>query len=362
MTIRFESAAGHLESPHSAECCHVTKLQQMRVAIRHFAGTPVTLRPAFCFFLNRISTLRVWRTTCQSVGMKQTTVHPLVLLLTVLVPAILNAASLEPATSKAWEDYIASATGRMEQRLDPGKTFLWMDESPERVTKVRSGEIVVSPVAAQNPRKVPAGLIHDWIGASFIPNATLHDVLAVVRDYARYKELYRPAVTDSKALDSKMLANGEGKDRYSMRLIDKSLLMKTAFDIDFESHYAQMDDRRGYAVTWSTRIQEIDEYGAHAQQTLPEGEGDGVMWRLFSTTRYVERSGGVYLEIEVIVLSRDIPASLRWLVDPIVRRISRNTLTTSLRQTETAVRSHARLANSKTDGDKLMAATIPAVQ
>lgn len=250
----------------------------------------------------------------------------------------------------------------MERRLDPGKTFLWIDESPERLARVRSGEIVVSPVAAQNPKRVPAGLIHDWIGASFIPNATINDALAVMRDYARYKELYQPAVIGSKALDSKLLANGEGKDRYSMLLNNKSLFLKTAFDIDFESHYAQMDDRRGYAVTWSTRIQEIDEYGAHAQRTLPEGEGDGIMWRLFSTTRYVERSGGVYLEIEVIVLSRDIPASLRWLVDPIARRVSRNTLTTSLRQTENAVRSHAKLAHSKTEGGKLMAATSPAAQ
>ena len=45
----------------------------------------------------------------------------------------------------------------------------------------------------------------------------------------------------------------------------------------------------------------------------------------------------VYVELEAIGLSRDIPGSLRWLVEPIVRRVSQASLSTSLRQTEKAV-------------------------
>ena len=52
----------------------------------------------------------------------------------------------------------------------------------------------------------------------------------------------------------------------------------------------------------------------------------------------------MYVEVEAIALSRDIPVSLRWLVDPIVRRISRSSLVTSLQQTGDAVRSGARAA------------------
>jgi hypothetical protein len=78
------------------------------------------------------------------------------------------------------------------------------------------------------------------------------------------------------------------------------------------------------------------------------GEGRGIIWRLFSVTRYAERDGGVYVEFEAIGLSRDIPASLRWIVEPIVRRTSRASLSTSLRQTETAVRSHAVNASANT--------------
>ena len=56
--------------------------------------------------------------------------------------------------------------------------------------------------------------------------------------------------------------------------------------------------------------------------------------------RLEENDGGVYVEIEAVALSRDIPPALRFLVDPIVRRVSRSALLTSLEQTENAVRDH----------------------
>ena len=277
---------------------------------------------------------------------------PWIPLIALLSPAMVKAASLEPATSKAWEEYVESANVRIQERLAPGKPFLWVDEAPDRLASVRAGEIVVAPVGPRHPQRVPSGLIHDWIGAAFIPHVTLKDVLGVVRDYARYKEVYQPTVVDSRTI-----ATGGAKDRYSILLMNKSLFLKSAFDSDYETRYVQVDDRCGYSVTRTTRIQEVEEYGAPGQRLLHEGEGSGVIWRLFGITRYLERDGGVYLELEVIGLSRDIPVSLRWLVEPIVRRVSRGSLTTSLRQTERAVRLHTEVAKGKTDSAGSMVAT-----
>jgi hypothetical protein len=277
---------------------------------------------------------------------------PLIPLIT-LLPATINAASLEPTTLKAWEAYVESAKIGMEQRLSPGGVFLWVDEEPERLARVRAGEIVVSPVGPQNPKKVPSGLIHDWVGSAFIAGVTLQDVLRVARDYGQYKELYPPTVVDSRVIDT-----GETKDRFSMLFLHKSTFLKTALDADYETSYARVDDRRLYSVSRATRIQEIDEYGSRAQRILPEDEGRGIIWRLFSITRYAERDGGVYLELEAIGLSRDIPASLRFLVEPIVRRVSRASLSTSLRQTEDAVRSRAELANRSTGSGKSIDAIV----
>jgi hypothetical protein len=202
---------------------------------------------------------------------------------------------------------------------------------------------VVSPAGPHTPLKVPSGLIHDWIGAVFIPHASPRDAWAVLRDYSHYKDFYRPAVIDSKTLSASGAPTGQTKDRFSMVLMNKAFFLTTALATDYESRYIRLDERRGYSVTRTIRIQEVEEYGSPAEHALPEGEGRGILWRLFGITRFLERDGGLYIEIEAIALSRDIPASLRWLVEPVVRRVSRTSLSTSLQQTEDAVRSRAEL-------------------
>jgi hypothetical protein len=278
---------------------------------------------------------------------------PLIPVVALSFPATGHAATLDPTTSKAWDEYVKSASQQAQERLRPGKAFLWVDEAPDRLAKVRAGEIVVSSVGRENPKRVPLGLIHDWVGAVFIADVTLSDVLHVLRNYARYKDYYQPAV-----IDSRVIATSEATDRFSMLLVNKSWFLKTAFDTEYESCYVQADDRRGYSVSRTTRVQEIEEYGAPGQRTLDEGEGKGLIWQLFSITRYVERDGGVYIELEAIGLSRDIPASLRWMVEPIVRRVSRGSLSTSLRQTEEAIHTRVELSRGGSASTGSFAATV----
>ena len=84
--------------------------------------------------------------------MKRIVVLPLVILLTQVIG---SSANLQPLTAQAWEEYVASASKGMEPRLRPGRAFLWVEEEPERLAKVRSGEIAVSPVGPESPKKVP---------------------------------------------------------------------------------------------------------------------------------------------------------------------------------------------------------------
>jgi hypothetical protein len=245
-----------------------------------------------------------------------------------------NAANLKPNTRQAWEEYIVAAKAQMKERLGPDRSFLLSDEDPGRAARLRSGEILVSPAGPDIPKRVPSGLIHDWNGEAFIPNATLQDVLRVVRDYDCYKEFYRPTVVDSRAL-----VTGASEDQFSMLLMNQSLVSKTALDGDFRSSYFRLNDQHWYSVSESMRIQEVAGYGTGSQQKLPQDEGRGLIWRVYSITRFEERDGGVYIELETIVLSRDIPIWFRWIADPIVRRVSRESLITSFRQTEDAVRS-----------------------
>ena len=120
--------------------------------------------------------------------------------------------------------------------------------------------------------------------------------------------------------------------------MDKSLFLTTTLYSDYHSSYVRVSDRQWYSVSEATRIQEIENYGEPGQHPLGEKEGNRFLWRLFSITRFEERDNGVYIELEAIALSHDIPVSVRWTVEPIVRRISRNSLTTSLQQTEGVLR------------------------
>jgi hypothetical protein len=250
-----------------------------------------------------------------------------------------DAASLKLDTVEAWDRYIDAVNVRTRDRGKPGRAFLWMDEAPDRAAKVRQGKAVVSKVEAPTPA-VPSGLIHDWIGVTFIANTTMDKVLPVVRDYGRYKDYYRPAV-----IDSKPIALGDTEDRFSMVLSNKALFHSIALESDYKSTRVELDRCRSYTIAQTTRTQEIVDYGAAGQHALPDGEGTGLIWRLFAVTRFEERDGGVYVEVEAIALSRDIPATLRWLVDPIVQRVAKASLTESLEQTRTAVLSNSARQN-----------------
>jgi hypothetical protein len=254
------------------------------------------------------------------------------LLATIVFPIEVNAATLKSETVAAWDDYLQTANASLQVRARPNASFLWTFENAERVARVRSGEIVVAPAPGPNPKRVPGGLIHHWIGAAFLPGLKLDNILEVTRDYDHFKKYYRPSV-----VESKVIARNGPDDKFTMLLMNKAFFMKTALDADYRVTNVRLDDRRFYSISTTTRIQEIEEYGQAGEYRKPEGEGSGYIWRLHSVARLEQCDEGVYVELEAIALSRDIPAAMRFVVDPILRRVSRNSLLISLQQTEEAV-------------------------
>jgi hypothetical protein len=274
-----------------------------------------------------------------------------ILLLALFSPVQTTAADLKPETIQAWNDYVRAAGARNLKHVSEGNLFLAIDALPAEAAQLRRGDIIASPAASNVPVKVPSGLIHDWTGAIFIPNATLRDVLQVVRDYGQYETVYHPNVVSAKPLET-----SDWEDRFSMVVMNKSFFAKSALDGDYHSTFTQIDDQRWYAVSETTRIQEVVEYGGPSPHMLPKDHGTGIIWRLYSITRYQERDGGVYVELEAIALSRDIPGGLRWLVEPIVRRVSRSSLVASLQETADAVHSSANITSRSPENPRCSAA------
>jgi len=192
-----------------------------------------------------------------------------------------RAAELKPETLQAWDLYTRSADSYMRDRVHPGHHFLWTDQSPDRRELLRRGEIPVEPILGSGTRHVPNGLIHHWVGASFIPSATLERVLAVTHDYDRYEDIYGP-----KVVDSKLLACESGQQQYSMLVLNNVMFVNAALQSQYEAHDFPVDLRRWYNIAHTTSVQEIASYGQRDERVLPPGQGNGSVWRLESIARY----------------------------------------------------------------------------
>ena len=253
--------------------------------------------------------------------------------LIILGSALSCAAELKPETLSEWNRYIEQVQARMNSRLDARDHFLWVDEQKDRARRVRSGEILIAPVNGSGRTEVPNGLIHDWIGSAFFGDTTIEQVFATMNEYARYKEFYKPTV-----IDSKRLSCDGTESSFSMRWLKKALFVTTVIDADYKAQYFRRNENSRYGFVWSTRIQDVVNYGQPSELKLPPGTGSGFIWRLFSVSRFEERDGGVYVELEAMALSRSVPGGMGWLVNPVVRRLSQGSLVTSLIQTREAVR------------------------
>jgi len=266
----------------------------------------------------------------------------LAVLFLLLVPGLSIAMDLKPETLQAWDAYVHAARMRMENRASGQAPFLWVDEAQDLVQRVRAGEVLVEPADGESPHPVPHGLIHDWIGAMFVPKARLDEALDVLNDYGRYKDFYNPMVAESR-----LLAQTPGHEKVSVLMVQTAYSVTAAVQTDNEVDIARMDADKAYSLSNSVRVQEIADYGQPSEHALPEDRGPGYVWRTYTVTRVEQRDDGVYIEIELIGLSRSIPWAFRWLIQPLAERLPRIILRATLKDTRDAVSQEINAGASK---------------
>jgi len=247
-------------------------------------------------------------------------------------PEAARAMELETGTLQAWNQYIQAMQAPSKESMASGQTFLRIDAHPAKRQMLREGRVLVWPGTGDGAISVPSGLIHDWVGTIFIPDATLDQVLAVVRDFDNYKDHYKPSV-----IGSKLLGNDGNHPEFRLRFEKKVLVVIATIDCTFREHFVTVGPDRVWARALSTSAQEIEHPGEADERTLPDGTGDGYLWRLGAESRFEAADGGVYLQLEAVGLSRDVPVLSRWFLDPIVNRLSRGAIEESLRRTRQAV-------------------------
>jgi hypothetical protein len=238
---------------------------------------------------------------------------------------------LKAQTLAAFEAYLREAEKEMEQTLASSGSFLWSDASAERAQQIHKGQLVAQFWSGQGPVKVPNGLIHDWIGAAFLPATSLEQTLALIQNYDNHKNIYKPEV-----IESKLISRHHNDFQIYLRLLKKKILT-VVLDTDHEVHYRSLDYARSVCLSHTTRIAEVQNAGSPKETVLPPDTGYGFLWRLSSYWRFQERDGGVNLECRAISLTRDVPLGLRWIVEPIIQRLPKESLIKTLESTRQAL-------------------------
>jgi hypothetical protein len=259
-------------------------------------------------------------------------------LVAALFPPPAHAADLKPETVRAYDHYVHLLEMRMDEDLHNGN-FLYIDRLPgdtraQIYDQIRRGDPYIQPLdimGDDSPVPIPSGLIHHWVGISFIPGATYPQTLKILLDFDKQAEIYKPEVQKSKLLE-----RDGNKSKVYLQYLKKSLVT-VVLNANFVSEYLPMGVSRGEIRSYSTHIAEVQNAGEPDERELPAGMDHGYLWRLNSYWKLEEKDGGVYLQIESVALSRRVPVLIAWLINPIVRNLSRAVIRNLLASTCRAV-------------------------
>lgn len=255
-----------------------------------------------------------------------------------LAPAA-SAVELEPATNQAYDHYVAVTQQQVTHELANLDQYLWIDQLPSAqraadLETLKNGGLVIDRTETEEngkPITAPNGLIHHWVGAIFVPGATLDQTLAFMQDYDHKVDYFKPDV-----VISKILSHSGGDYKVHLRFYTKKVLT-TVIDTDQEIHYERVDATHAWSRSRTTRVQEVTNAGEKDERLEPEGHDRGFVWRMNTFWRFEEKDGGTYVECQAISLSRDIPTGLGWMVGPFVQSVPKESLTFTLETARNAL-------------------------
>jgi hypothetical protein len=253
---------------------------------------------------------------------------------------LLGAAEPKPETVRAWDDYIRNFDQQVAKSAAGDGQFLWTDESQDMTRRLQQNEVVVTN---HDPNKVPQGMIHDWVGAVFVPNVKLDQALSVLENYDHYNQFYQPLVRKCS-----ILARDGDRVKLNVVATQKAFSVTAAVQTEEQVQIVRLDPKKAYITSSAVRVQEIADYGRPTEHPFPESRRPGYVWREVTVQRLEERDGGVYIELETVVLSRGIPQELRWLIKPLVDELPRKLMLDTLNDTRTAVLRETELSASQT--------------
>jgi hypothetical protein len=246
--------------------------------------------------------------------------------------------SLRMAAVQVFDGYVARTNAQNSASLGNGH-FLWPDtldqqQRSDAYAKLQSGGVEmlrVLPEAAGQNKDVPGGMIHDWKGIVFIPGVKLEDALKILQDYNHHSRYYTPDVQQAK------IESRDGDHFKVFMRFRREKVVTVVLDTEQDVNYFRDSPTRAHSRSSATRIAQVDNPDTAEEREKTPGDDDGFLWRMETWWRMEERDGGVYVQNEVVSLTRNIPMGLAWIVEPFVTKIPKETLEFTLQATRKAV-------------------------
>ena len=252
-----------------------------------------------------------------------------------LVGANPQAAELRPETIDAWSLYIQLTEARVREELGSTDGFLVQDfDDANRGfrTAIRRGDVLVRQMETRHPDgsavDMPAGAIHHWRGAIFVPGITLNEVLDRVQSPLKQEDLQEDV------LESRVIERDGDSLKVFLKLRRKKFVT-VHYNTEHEMRYSRHASGRASSRSVATKIAELTDVGSPAEREHPVGRDRGFLWRLNSYWRYEEVDDGVIVECESVTLSRSIPAVIRWMIMPMIKGAARESMERTLSSMKT---------------------------
>jgi len=251
----------------------------------------------------------------------------------IVASADVEAVDLQDQTRRAYDDYLDGAMRRFVDRVRHGTVT---SAAPGSAQASSDRGVFVGPAHEDGILAVAGGLVHHWVGSTFIAGVTMDEALAVSYDYNAYRSIYKPVIA------SNLLRRDGNTFRVRMRLKESGGGLSATLDVTSRVEYAYPDDRSAYSIATSDEIREIRDAGTANERSLAPGHDSGYLWRAATFNYLGARNDGVFAETEAVALSRRFPPFLAWIIEPAARRLGRNSIERSMVEFAQAVRMRAK--------------------
>ncbi len=255
---------------------------------------------------------------------------------------------LSPVTQRDYQNYLKGVESDLASRWQGSKPLLWVDQDPDNKARAHQGELVIAELSNWKTPFIRNGLVHDWVGAAFIRGVTVDRVLSVLADFDHHKDFYPDVLQSS-------LVSRQGNQVTGRWRLKRTKIITVELDVDQQADYVSLAPGVWTVRSHATQIREVQSPGEAGEKLYPAGEGNGFLWRLDSYWTLRQEADGVYAECRTISLSRSIPASLAWMIRPLLESMPRESLASTLRSTRDAA-SNQRVSSSS--GELPSASTV----